>query len=174
MHWNIRPLATAVLLALASVVRVGPVSAQRHALAFRSSATAFQLSSLSNERIAPAHRLAPAESTGGRAVAMAAGGIVGGLVGFGAGFLAGSLVTDDMGEGMVYALAGESFLLPLGVHLANGARGQGGLSTLASIALGGVGLLLASADAPDALILTIPFAQLAASITIESRTTPAR
>ncbi len=71
---------------------------------------------------------------------------------------------------VIGAPIGESLLLPVGVHLANGRRGDLSLSMFASIGIAAAGMALA-ASADDAKILVaIPIAQLIACTAIERST----
>jgi hypothetical protein len=107
---------------------------------------------------------------------LATGGVLGGAVGVFAGALAGAKLTErdceDCGlVGAVYgAIAGGSALLPLGVHVANHGRGNFGLSLLSSLAIGGVGLALASETNSAAVMIPVPVLQIVSSILIERKT----
>jgi hypothetical protein len=107
---------------------------------------------------------------------MVAGGMLGGAVGVFAGGLAGLRLTEHDCEdcgivGAVYgAIAGGSALLPLGVHVANRRRGDFGLSLLSSLAIGGVGLAVASQTNSAAVMIPVPVLQIASAILIERRT----
>jgi hypothetical protein len=101
---------------------------------------------------------------------------VGGAVGVFAGALAGAKLTAHDCEdcaliGAVYgAMAGGSALLPLGVHLANQGRGNLGLSLLSSLAIGAVGLGVASATNSAVVMLPVPVLQIVSSMLIERKT----
>jgi hypothetical protein len=73
-------------------------------------------------------------------------------------------------------LLGESLLLPLGVHLANGLQGNYGHAALASLGLtvGGIGLSAVAGEAGAIPLLLTPVAQLATAIAIERKGTRAR
>jgi hypothetical protein len=107
---------------------------------------------------------------------LVAGGIAGGAVGvFGGGLIGGKLRENDCEdcalEGVVYgAVAGGSALLPLGVHVANGRRGNFGLSLLSSLAIGGVGLAVALEANEAAVLIPVPVLQIVSSILIERAT----
>jgi hypothetical protein len=79
---------------------------------------------------------------------------------------------EDCGlEGLIYgAVIGESAMLPLGVHLANGHRGNYGASLLASLGIGAAGLAAAVATQEGAIMLSVPVLQLVSSIAIERAT----
>jgi hypothetical protein len=106
---------------------------------------------------------------------LATGGVLGGAVGVLAGAVAGARLTgndcEDCGlVGAVYgAVAGGSALLPLGVHVANGGRGNFALSLLSSLAIGGVGLAVAHESNSAAVMIPVPVLQLVSSILIERR-----
>ncbi len=107
---------------------------------------------------------------------LATGGVLGGVVGLFAGALAGAKLTEHDCEdcglvGAVYgAVAGGSALLPLGIHIANHGRGNFGLSLLSSLAIGGLGLALASETNSASLMIPVPIAQIVTSILIERKT----
>ena len=107
---------------------------------------------------------------------LATGGILGGAVGLFAGALAGAKLTEHDCEdcalvGAVYgAVAGGSALLPLGIHIANRGRGNFGLSLLSSLAIGGLGLALASETNSASVMIPVPVAQIVTSILIERKT----
>ena len=112
--------------------------------------------------------------------AMAIAGVIGGTVGVFGGGLIGSAVGggnaicgDDacgLEEAVYGAILGESVLLPLGVHLANGRRGNYGLSLLASVGIGALGILAVDASNDGIPLLVVPVAQLITSIAIERTT----
>jgi hypothetical protein len=79
---------------------------------------------------------------------------------------------EDCGlVGVVYGgIVGGSAFLPLGVHLANGRRGNFGLSLLTSLAIGAAGLGVAYATNEGAVMLPVPVLQIVSSILIERRT----
>jgi hypothetical protein len=107
---------------------------------------------------------------------LAAGGVLGGAVGlFGGALVGGKLTEDDCEDcglvGVVYGgIAGGSALLPLGVHLANGRRGDFGKSLLASLAIGAAGFGLSAATDEWGIMLGVPVAQIVSSIAIERGT----
>ncbi|HEY7636687.1 MAG TPA: hypothetical protein VH763_14150 [Gemmatimonadales bacterium] len=79
---------------------------------------------------------------------------------------------EDCGlVGLIYGgVAGGSALLPLGVHLVNGRRGNYGASLLASLGIGATGLAVAIATQEGAVMLSVPVLQLVSSIAIERAT----
>ena len=83
-----------------------------------------------------------------------------------------STTVEDCGlVGAVYgAVAGGSALLPLGIHIANHGRGNFGLSLLSSLAIGGLGLALASETNSASVMIPVPVAQIVTSILIERKT----
>ena len=106
---------------------------------------------------------------------MALGGV---FLGAG-GFLSGALIGDrfqrspceDCIEGAFYgALVGESLAIPLGVHLANGRRGQVAPAVGASSGIGAAGVGAALLTDQWGILLAIPVLQLASSIVIERHT----
>ena len=110
-------------------------------------------------------------------VLLALGGLGAATVGTFAGAVIGSRLTtrypcENCGlEGLVYGgVAGGSALLPLGVHLANGRRGNYGTSLLTSLGIGAAGLAVAVASQEGAVMLTVPVLQLVSSIAIERAT----
>lgn len=120
--------------------------------------------------------------------ALVAGGLTGGVAGIFIGGAAGARLARidcDVGcdESALYmallgAIVGESFMLPLGVHLADRRLGSYLPSMLTSVALTGAGLGLAYALPHDvmsmggtkAILITVPMLQLVSSILIERRT----
>ncbi|MEX2283077.1 MAG: hypothetical protein WEE89_11390 [Gemmatimonadota bacterium] len=111
-------------------------------------------------------------------------GVLGGGVGLVAGGLIGAVIgndEDDTENGWIDALRGsviggtigESIGLAGGVHLANDRQGSLALSTLASLAIGGLGaaLVVENQDPPAAPIILVatPIAQLIATILIERK-----
>jgi hypothetical protein len=107
---------------------------------------------------------------------LALGGILGGAAGAFAGGIVGAKAADNCEdcalEGLAYGLvAGGSAALPLGVHVANGRRGNYGLSLLASLAIGGVGFGATLASHENGIMIAVPVLQLISSIVIERRTT---
>jgi hypothetical protein len=104
------------------------------------------------------------------------GGAVGGALGLFGGMIGGALLDgrdercrdNCFGPGIMLGTAiGEAAGVAMGVHLANGRRGNAGTSILASTAILAGGVLVGvGADSP-AVILAIPLAQLATSIAIE-------
>lgn len=132
----------------------------------------------------PAARAA-ADLDVGTAARLSGAGILGGAVGFFGGAYLGAWIADSRDDGLddldaihgalIGATLGESTLLPVGVHLANGRRGNLWLSTLASVglAVGGVGLMEAAhwdAPAVPVIAVAVPLAQLATTIAIERAT----
>lgn len=122
-----------------------------------------------------------AQEGGPSTLALAGGGLLGGAAGFfGGGFLGAVIACDQddaadegfcaIGGFVVGASIGESALIPLGVHLANGRRGNYGLSLLASAAIAGVGLAVAIPQGEGAWLIPVPIAQIASSIAIERAT----
>ncbi len=110
-------------------------------------------------------------------VLLALGGLGTATVGTFAGAAIGAKITtrypcEDCGlEGLIYGgVAGGSALLPLGVHLVNGRRGNYGASLLASLGIGAAGLAVAVASQEGAVMLTVPVLQLVSSIVIERAT----
>jgi hypothetical protein len=110
-----------------------------------------------------------------------AAGLLAGTIGFFGGGFVGAAIDKASSDGyeewdgllgfVISAPIGESLLLPVGVHLANGRRGNLPLSMLASIGITAAGIALA-ASADDAKILVaIPITQLIACTAIERSTT---
>ncbi len=113
---------------------------------------------------------------------MALGGLLAGVTGLVAGAYLGAAIdrsngcSDDwcgLGGALVGASAGTAFMVPVGVHLTNRQRGSFGLgvwwSTMVTAA--GWGIAVASDNASP--LLLIPFAQIAAAVAAEARSTPA-
>jgi hypothetical protein len=107
---------------------------------------------------------------------LALGGVLAGTAGVFGGAWIGNELTKDACEdcfleGLVYGgVAGGSALLPLGVHLANGRRGNYGASLLSSLGIGAAGLAVAFASNEGAVMLAVPVLQLVSSIAIERAT----
>jgi hypothetical protein len=98
-------------------------------------------------------------------ILLGAGGLIGGaLIGQ---HFEGSPCEDCILGAFLGALAGESLAIPLGVHLANGRRGDAGPALAASIGIGAVGLGAAALTEQWGILLAIPVLQIAASIGIE-------
>jgi hypothetical protein len=160
-------------LSLMLLTAAVPLSAQARAPQWRS----WQAPSL--ERI-PSGRNSGAWVRSAGTPGLVLAGLGGGVVGFFAGGFVGYELgggdllcgDDDCGleEAAYGAIAGESILLPLGVHLANHRRGNYGLSLLASAALGGIGILAVNASNDGTPIIVVPIAQLVTSILIERAT----
>ncbi len=107
---------------------------------------------------------------------LAAGGLLGGGLGLLGGAYVGAKITEHDCEdcfivGLFYGgVAGGSALLPLGVHLANGRRGDYGKSLLASLAIGAAGFGISYATDEWGLMFAVPVAQIISSIVIERGT----
>lgn len=126
----------------------------------------------------------PAPSRPAPTVLLVLGGIVGGALGLYAGAYAGYAVEGigvraDLWErsneyvpagALLGAIAGETLLLPLGVHLVNGRQGKYWSSALLSAGVTAVGLLLALPTGGISL-LVIPVGQLYTSVRNERATT---
>jgi hypothetical protein len=122
-------------------------------------------------------RVAELQSRSGRSpVLLTLGGVLAGTAGAFAGAAIGNEITkntceDCFLEGVIYGgMAGGSALLPLGVHLANGRRGNYGASLLASLGIGAAGLAIAVAANEGGVLLPVPVLQLVSSILIERKT----
>lgn len=133
---------------------------------------------------------APGPATPAAGVEPADGGhstprlVVGGLLGGGVGLGLGALVVGALGggdtlcgddpcgfaEAIFGAIGGVVTLLPLGVHLANGRRGNYGLSLLASAGIAAAGLALAGGGDHGEVLVAVPVLQLVSSILIERGT----
>jgi hypothetical protein len=110
-----------------------------------------------------------------------AAGLLMGTIGFLGGGLVGAKIDQASSDGyeewdgiygfLIGAPIGESLLLPVGVHLANGRRGNLPLSMLASIGITAAGIALAASAEDAKILVAIPIAQLAACIAIERSTT---
>jgi hypothetical protein len=111
-------------------------------------------------------------------------GLLGGAVGLVGGAYLGALLAhnddcaeclDELGGALVLGTAGEAFLLPLGVHLANGSRGSYWTAALVSAGIGTAGVVIMRAahwDPPTVpiVLVAVPLAQLTTSIAIERAT----
>lgn len=125
--------------------------------------------------VAPVAAAPEARST----AALVGGGLLGGAVGLVGGFYLGAALADSDGEdldflsgGVAGAAIGEGILLPLGVHVANGRRGDALVSSAVSLGIAAAGLLALEAahyDPPwaPAIAVAVPVTQLVASIAIE-------
>ena len=118
----------------------------------------------------------PQTQPGRSPVVLALGGVLAGTAGTFGGAWIGNEITRDACEdcfleGVIYGgVAGGSALLPLGVHLANGHRGNYGAALLASLGIGAAGLAVAVASQEGAVMLSVPVLQLISSIAIEHAT----
>jgi hypothetical protein len=113
------------------------------------------------------------ERQGASTAALLAAGIAGGAVGLVGGAYLGAALDHGGSEylpvgAVIGGLAGETLLLPLAVHLANGRRGNLLNGTLLSVAAMGAGILFA-APTGAASMLAVPPVQLYLSITEEQR-----
>jgi hypothetical protein len=125
-----------------------------------------------------------ADSAPGDSPLLFLGGILGGGAGLFGGALAGyhlsgggRICGDDscgLYGGVLGAAVGEMALLPLGVHLANGRRGNYGLELLASVAIGVGGSALASDHDSNVWLIAVPVAQLISVVMIERATSRSR
>jgi len=113
---------------------------------------------------------------------MAIGGLALGAIGFFGGGFAGALLfqsEDDDPDGLdalerfaVGAVIGETALLPFGVHLANKRQGNLLPALLASAAITGASLAIAtSGEDQIEVLIPVPIIQLVAAIVIERATT---
>ncbi len=129
----------------------------------------------------PVATLRPAAPSGGTSVlGMTAGGLLGGAVGFAGGALIGAtlgggnaICGDDacgLEEAAYGAIAGQSILLPLGVHIANGRRGNYGFSLITSVVIGAAGIVAVDATNDGSPFIVVPVLQLVSSILIERAT----
>jgi hypothetical protein len=121
---------------------------------------------------------------------LAAAGLLGAGIGIAAGRGAGELALSDcrhdmcgLGAALMFltvAGAGTSTLAPLGVHMANGRKGNYGWSLAASTAIMASGLVLTAAlfeQSPtlaQATLVSIPVLQVVSSILIERKTAARR
>lgn len=116
----------------------------------------------------------------GSAEGCMAAGLLAGTIGFFGGGLVGAKIDQASSNGydewdgiygfLVGAPIGESLLLPVGVHLANGRRGNLPLAVLASIGIAGTGIALAASAGDAKILVAIPIAQLLACTAIERST----
>lgn len=118
-----------------------------------------------------------------------AGPVIGGILAGGVGFLGGALIagtiaergigssggcpTDDLGCLIWSILAGaeigEAIMLPIGVHLGGGRRGNFPLELLASVAIGAAGLGMAALVNDPAPLVVVPILQVIVGTVIEVR-----
>jgi hypothetical protein len=116
----------------------------------------------------------------GSAEGCMAAGLLAGTIGFFGGGFVGAGIDKASSDGyeewdglygfVVGAPIGESLLLPVGVHLANGRRGNLPLSVLASVGIAGTGIALAASAGDAKILVAIPIAQLLACTAIERST----
>lgn len=114
---------------------------------------------------------------------MGLGGLLGGVAGLVAGAYAGSAIDRAggcVGEewcgltgGLIGATAGTASMIPLGVHLSNGRRGNYGSAMAYSLLSAAAGWGAAYATQEAAPLILIPIAQLIVSIAVEKASTPA-
>ncbi|HKK45289.1 MAG TPA: hypothetical protein VJ964_07200 [Balneolaceae bacterium] len=103
-------------------------------------------------------------------------GFLGGIVGFVAGGELGDLIDSKncdedewfcgIGGFIIGGLIGESFGIPLGVHLGNGRKGDFGKELLVSYGIASTGLAL-SFVTNSPIVGAVPFIQLGVTLTIE-------
>lgn len=118
-----------------------------------------------------------------------AGPVIGGILAGGVGFLGGALIagtiaergigssegcpTDDLGCLIWSILAGaeigEAIMLPIGVHLGGGRRGNFPLELLASVAIGAAGLGMTALVNDPAPLVAVPILQVIVGTVIEVR-----
>jgi hypothetical protein len=146
-------------------------------LSARVSRDSLEAKILSQDWVEPTYR--PSSSAEG---CMAAGLLAGTIGFFGGGFTGAAIdkVSSDGYEELdgllgfvVGAPIGESLLLPVGVHLANGRRGNLPLSVLASLGITGAGIAMAASTGEAKILVAIPLAQLLACTAIERGTSRA-
>ncbi|MCI0695062.1 zinc ribbon domain-containing protein [candidate division KSB1 bacterium] len=116
----------------------------------------------------------------GSAEGCMAAGLLAGTIGFFGGGLVGAKIDQASSDGyeewdglygfVVGAPIGESLLLPVGVHLANGRRGNLPLAVLASVGIAGTGIAMAASAGDAKILVAIPIAQLLACTAIERST----
>ncbi len=116
----------------------------------------------------------------GSAEGCMAAGLLAGTIGFFGGGLVGAKIDQASSGGyeeldglygfVVGAPIGESLLLPVGVHLANGRRGNLPLAVLASVGIAGTGIAMAASAGDAKILVAIPIAQLLACTAIERAT----
>lgn len=109
-----------------------------------------------------------------------AAGLLAGAIGFFGGGFVGASIDKASSSGyeewdglvgfVIGAPIGESLLLPVGVHLANGRRGNLPLSVLASLGITGAGIAMAASTGEAKILVAIPIAQLLACTAIERST----
>jgi len=109
-----------------------------------------------------------------------AGGLLGGSVGFWAGvFIAGSIADKNCDNEDVSCLLtgilagaaiGESVLLPVGVHLGNGRRGNFPLGLAASVGIAGLGVAATAATSEPAFLIPAAVGQLVVGVLLERKT----
>ena len=109
-------------------------------------------------------------------------GMVGAGIGCGAaGFMAGALIGastsdnpqnefDGLEEALVLGSLTGGITLPMGVHLANGNRGDTGKVVLTSLAIGAAGWWAAFAAESPGFLLVIPVMQLVGCVMVEEST----
>jgi hypothetical protein len=122
----------------------------------------------------------PNHRSRGSAEGCMAAGLLAGTIGFFGGGLIGAEIDKASSDGyeewdglygfVVGAPIGESLLLPVGVHLANGRRGNLPLSVLASLGITGAGIAMAVSTSEAKILVAIPIAQLLACTAIERST----
>ncbi|MGH7601067.1 MAG: hypothetical protein ACREOI_32315 [bacterium] len=116
----------------------------------------------------------------GSAEGCMAAGLLTGTIGFFGGGLIGVQIDKASSDGyeewdglagfVIGAPIGESLLLPVGVHIANGRRGNLPLAVLASVGIVGTGIAVAASTGDAKILVAIPFAQLLACTAIERST----
>lgn len=110
------------------------------------------------------------------------GGLLGGSVGFWSGlFIAGNIAEENCDNEDINCLLtsilagaaiGESVLMPVGIHLGNGRRGNLPLGLLASAGIAGLGIAATAATAEPAFLVSAAVGQLVVGVWVERRTSP--
>lgn len=112
-----------------------------------------------------------------------AGPVIGGILGGGVGFVAGALVAgaianeecdvEDLGcliwSLFVGAEIGEAALLPVGVHIGGGRRGDFVLELVTAAGIGALGLGMTAAVNDPAPLVVVPVLQVLVATVIETR-----
>jgi hypothetical protein len=95
-------------------------------------------------------------------------GATGALVAFAAGMAAGALLTNDIGLGVLAAIAGQGVAIPFSIHRANQRERDYASSALTGVLTGAAGVGLTLLTRSSVGLIVVPLVQIPISIAIET------